>query len=175
MHTIQITKATLQDLEQLQLISRATFAETYSHNTAADDIQKYVREAFSTEKLTAEIQNACSEFYLTILDEKIIGYLKLNFGEAQAEMKDKNSLEIERIYVLAEYQGKKVGQLLYQKAIQVANERIVDFVWLGVWEKNIKAIGFYEKNGFMKFGKKTFIVGSDVQTDIIMKLSLRVQ
>jgi len=172
MNNIQITKATLEDIGQLQLISRTTFIETYSQSIPEDDVRKYVDEAFSTKQLTAEIENDGSEFYFAIAGQKTIGYLKLNFGEAQAEMKDKNSLEIERIYVLSEYQGKKIGQLLYQKAIQIANERMADFVWLGVWENNLNAIGFYEKNGFVKFDKKAFTVGSDVQTDYIMKLNL---
>jgi diamine N-acetyltransferase len=83
-----------------------------------------------------------------------------------------NSLEIERIYVLQEFQGKKVGQMLFGKAVEIAKQKNADYIWLGVWEKNIKAIRFYEKNGFVPFGKHLFKLGDDEQTDIMMKLVL---
>ncbi|EKB05870.1 Protease synthase and sporulation negative regulatory protein PAI 1 [Myroides odoratus] len=76
---------------------------------------------------------------------KLIGYLKLNYGVSQTEIKDSNNIEIERIYVLQEYHGQKVGQILYEKALQVAYIKKVNYLWLGVWEENPKAIRFYQK------------------------------
>ena len=102
----------------------------------------------------------------------MIGYLKLNFGDTQTELKDANAVEIERIYVLNEFQGKKVGQLFYDKAIEIAIERKADYVWLGVWEENKRALNFYRKNGFLEFDKHIFKLGEDEQTDIMMKLVL---
>ena len=87
-------------------------------------------------------------------------------------MQNENSLEIERIYVSKEYLGKQVGQLLLGKAIAIANDNKLDFVWLGVWEKNQRAIRFYEKNGFVVFDEHLFILGNDKQTDLLMKLIL---
>lgn len=84
---------------------------------------KYLEEGFSVKKLTSELENKNSEFYFAVLDGNIIGYLKLNFGKSQTELKDEGALEIERIYVLKEFHGKKVGQLLYDKAINVAKEK----------------------------------------------------
>ena len=66
----------------------------------------------------------------------------------------------------------KVGQILFEKAVKVANERKANYVWLGVWEENKRAINFYEKNGFVVFGKHDFKLGDDVQTDLMMKLNL---
>jgi len=105
--------------------------------------------------------------------DTVIGYLKLNFGESQTELKGDKALEIERIYVLKEFHGKKVGQLLYDKAIQVATETKADYVWLGVWEENPRAIAFYKKNGFVEFDKHIFRLGDEEQTDIMMKLQLK--
>jgi ribosomal protein S18 acetylase RimI-like enzyme len=106
------------------------------------------------------------------LDEAVIGYLKINTGQAQTELQDSQALEIERIYVLKSFHGKKVGQLLYEKAMSVAAELGVNYVWLGVWEKNARAIRFYSKNGFEPFDKHIFKLGDDVQTDIMMKKAL---
>ncbi|PZQ78157.1 MAG: GNAT family N-acetyltransferase, partial [Flavobacterium johnsoniae] len=77
------------------------------------------------------------------------------------------------IYVLKEFHGKKVGQLLYEKAIQIAKETKSDYVWLGVWEENHRALAFYKKNGFVEFDKHIFRLGNDEQTDIMMKLQLK--
>jgi ribosomal protein S18 acetylase RimI-like enzyme len=75
--------------------------------------------------------------------------------------------------VLQDFHGKKVGQLLYDKAIEIARQLNVDYVWLGVWEENPRAIAFYRKNGFVAFDKHIFKLGDDEQTDIMMKLNLK--
>ena len=99
--------------------------------------------------------------------------MKFNFGDSQTELKDNKSLEIERIYVSKEFHGKSVGQLLYDKAIEVAKQKNADYVWLGVWEENQRAISFYKKNGFVEFDKHIFKLGNDEQIDIMMKLNLK--
>lgn len=103
----------------------------------------------------------------------MIGYLKLNTGVSQTELKDNDALEIERIYVLKDFHGKKVGQLLFDKAITKAKERHVAYVWLGVWEENKRALQFYTKNGFVEFDQHVFVLGDEAQTDIMMKLELK--
>jgi ribosomal protein S18 acetylase RimI-like enzyme len=108
-----------------------------------------------------------------MLDEKVIGYLKLNMGGSQTELKDNDALEIERIYVLKDFHGKKVGQLLFDKAITIAKEQQVAYVWLGVWEENKRALQFYTKNGFVEFDQHIFVLGDEAQTDIMMKLELK--
>jgi ribosomal protein S18 acetylase RimI-like enzyme len=172
METINIKKVTLNNLQQLQDISRQTFSETFSAGNTAENMTRYLEEGFSTEKLTAELNNDASEFYFAVLNNEVIGYLKLNTGQSQTEIRDDKALEIERIYVLKAYQGKKVGQLLYNKAIQVAVEKEAGYVWLGVWENNLGAIGFYKKNGFVEFDTHIFYLGEEEQTDIMMKKNL---
>jgi diamine N-acetyltransferase len=95
--------------------------------------------------------------------------MKINTGQAQTELKEQKSLEIERIYVLKEFQREKVGQTLLEKALQIAGQAHADFVWLGVWEKNTNAINFYRRNGFAEFDKHIFRLGEELQTDILMK------
>jgi ribosomal protein S18 acetylase RimI-like enzyme len=94
----------------------------------------------------AHSDNCCViNLILTGIYNKVIGYLKVNSGNAQTELKDKRALEIERIYILKEYQGKKVGQLLCETALQIAKQSQADYIWLGVWEENHKAMNFYKK------------------------------
>lgn len=172
MENIEIVRATPNDLLQLQHIGRETFSQTFSEINSEENMSKYLKESFSSEKLTEELSNELSQFYFAKLGNEVIGYMKLNTGAAQKENPDENALEIERIYVLQDFYGKKVGQLLYNKAIEVAKELAVDHVWLGVWEKNFRALAFYNKNGFVKFGQHEFVLGDDIQIDLLMKKAL---
>ena len=172
MNEIEISKVTLNDLDALQKISRQTFYETFASGNTEENMKKYLDEDFSISRLTIEINNSNSEFYFARLDDAVIGYLKINFGQSQTELKDDRAVEIERIYVLNAFHGKNVGQMLYNKALNIAFEKNADYVWLGVWEKNPRAISFYKKNGFAEFDKHIFKLGDDEQTDIMMKLSL---
>lgn len=173
MEDINIKKVTPDDINQLQEISNQTFSETFAAINTEENMAKYLEESFSLKKLTTELNSKNSEFYFALLNNKVIGYLKINFEQSQTELKDNNSLEIERIYVLREFHGKRVGQVLYEKAIQVAKHINADYVWLGVWENNFKAMGFYKKNNFVEFDKHIFVLGNDEQTDIMMKLQLK--
>jgi ribosomal protein S18 acetylase RimI-like enzyme len=173
MNEIVISKIGNEQIDQLQQIGRQTFAETFAESNTAANMAKYLEEAYSFEKLNEEINNPNSFFYFAIMDEKVIGYLKLNMGGSQTELKDNDALEIERVYVLKSFQGKRVGQMLFDKAIQIAKEQNAEFVWLGVWEENKKAIQFYTRNGFVEFDQHVFVLGDEAQTDIMMKLQLR--
>jgi ribosomal protein S18 acetylase RimI-like enzyme len=172
MSNIEIRKVTINDLPDLQQIGRQTFYETFASGNTEENMNKYLDEGFSVSKLTMELTDNNAEFYFATLDNKVIGYLKLNFGQSQTELKDDKAVEIERIYVLKEYHGKNVGQLLYDKAISIARQKNADYIWLGVWEENPRAINFYKKNGFVEFDKYVFKLGDDEQTDIMTKLKL---
>lgn len=168
----KIIKCSHDDIEQLQKVGVDTFVEAFWSDNNEKDMKEYIDHAFSREQLTAELSDENSEFYFAVLGDDVIGYLKINTGESQTEIKDENSLEIERIYVLKKYHGKRIGQLLFEKAIEISIQKAVDFIWLGVWEKNPRAIRFYKKNGFVEFDKHIFKLGDDEQTDIMMKLQM---
>jgi diamine N-acetyltransferase len=172
MEEIKTRRVTSSDVIELQDISHKTFSETFSGYNTQENMAKYLNEGLSIERLTGELNNKESEFYFALDDNNTIGYLKLNFGASQTELQDNNAVEIERIYVLNAYQGKKVGQLLYEKALEIAKQKNVHYIWLGVWEENRKAINFYKKNGFIEFDKHIFKLGNDEQTDIMMKKAL---
>ena len=169
---INVRQISIQDLPALQTIGRKTFAETFAEGNSEENLALYLAEGFSNEKLTKELENKNSQFYFAETDGRVLGYLKVNTGDAQSEQQDPDALEIERIYVLQEFHGKEVGLALYEKAFSIACERKAPYIWLGVWEHNPRAIRFYEKQSFVKFDKHIFQLGDDAQTDILMKLSL---
>ena len=146
---IKVRKVDPLEIEKLQNIGRQTFVETFSSHNFESDMEIYLNENLSLDKLKSEFKKPGSEYYFAEIDNLIVGYLKLNRGSAQTEATIDNAMEIERIYVLKKFHGKQVGQLLYNKAQQIAESNSADFLWLGVWEKNPRAIRFYQKNGFV--------------------------
>ncbi len=172
MNNLQIRQANLEDLSALQAIGRQTFSETYVDGNTEENMAAYLEEGFSDEKLGKELRNENSQFYFAMQADEVIGYLKVNVGDAQNEKQDPEALEIERIYVLQKYQGKQVGTLLYKQALAIAKARKSPCIWLGVWEMNPRAIRFYEKNGFVEFGEHIFQLGDDAQRDVLMKKTL---
>jgi ribosomal protein S18 acetylase RimI-like enzyme len=166
---IVISSISSDGITELQSISRETFYDSFASMNTPENMNRYLEEGFSFEKLTREFNDPNSAFYFAHLDDEVVGYLKLNFGGAQTELQDPNAVEIERIYVRRAFQSRSVGQALYDHALSVARSRQAQFVWLGVWEKNDRAIRFYERNGFVAFGTHVFMLGDDAQTDILMK------
>jgi ribosomal protein S18 acetylase RimI-like enzyme len=169
MSTTIITRASPGDTKIIQLIGRETFLETFAESNTEADMKKYLDESFSDEKVMTELSDPESSFFIAWDSGEPVGYMKLNTGKAQTEGQDDTALEIERIYVKAAYHGKKVGQLLYEKALEIAQTGKKAYIWLGVWENNPRAISFYRKNGFAEFGKHIFKLGEDEQTDVLMK------
>ena len=170
--TFEIYDVIIDDIDALKAISIQTFTETFAEQNSEADMQTYISEKLSIEKLSQELNSPYSGFYFLKSGETVLAYLKLNTGQAQTEKHHNNSLEIERIYVLKEYHSKGIGQLLLNRAIDIAKVNANNYIWLGVWEENHRAISFYVKNGFKTIDKHVFKLGDDEQTDLIMKLEL---
>lgn len=163
---------TADDIEELRELSVRTFTETFAPMNTPEDMEEYVRSSFAREKFRRELSDSNTEFFFLYCGGKPAGYLKLNEAPSQTDVNDEGSLEIERIYVLSEFQGTGLGAQLMEKAVSTARERGKKYIWLGVWEKNEKAIRFYKKHGFYKISEHTFVIGTDRQTDHIMRLDI---
>ncbi|WP_347217291.1 GNAT family N-acetyltransferase [Chryseobacterium sp.] len=172
MASIIINKASAEDTDIIQKLGIQTFSETSAKDNTEEAMEKYLKESFNTEKVTEELNNPESHFYIAWEEDNPVGYLKVNSGKAQTELQDDTSLEIERIYVKASHHGKKVGPLLYDQALKTAQQLYKSYLWLGVWEKNLRALNFYKKNGFVEFDKHIFRLGDEEQTDLMMKKTL---
>ena len=101
-----------------------------------------------------------------------IGYAMLRRGALGPGINASDPAEIERIYADRDWHGRGVGPLLMRVCLSQARDWKCDVIWLGVWEKNPRAIAFYEKNGFRAVGRQTFLLGRDVQHDLVMALRL---
>jgi ribosomal protein S18 acetylase RimI-like enzyme len=165
---IEIRRVREGELHMLQQLSIKTFNETFAGTNTEQNMREYIAQAFSSDRIKTELTNTNSEFYFAESGSEKLGYLKLNFRSAQTEDRGDDSAEIERIYVLQQYHGEGIGQLLLDAAIKRAEEEKVQSIWLGVWEHNPRAIRFYQKNGFSEFSRHIFKLGDDEQIDLMM-------
>jgi diamine N-acetyltransferase len=166
---ITIEKFGIESAYLLLEVGLSAFRAAFEADNTPEDFNAYISKAFDLEVLKAELRNEASEFFFAKQNDEIAGYLKLNHPLAQGENLGNNCLEIQRIYSMPAFYGKGVGEALMQKSIAIAKENNYEFVWLGVWERNPRAIRFYEKKGFEIFGSHPFLFGTDLQTDILMR------
>jgi ribosomal protein S18 acetylase RimI-like enzyme len=161
-----------KELDILRDLSIETFRETFTQHNTQQNMDRYILENLSKEKIASEFSNPDSHFFFSVDGDKPSGYLKLNAGTAQTEFKHLSDIEIERIYVLKNYQGFGIGAQLLKHVVRVAQDGRFPNIWLGVWEQNVNAISFYRKYGFEPIGKHSFFVGADEQTDILMRIDV---
>lgn len=157
------------DLAVLLEVGLQAFKEAFGAQNNKADFDAYVAKAFEPSVLAAELDTAASEFYFAKVNDQMAGYLKVNHPPVQQEDFGNNCLEIQRIYSLAAFYGLGVGSALMQRSIEIAQAHNYDFIWLGVWEHNPRAIRFYQKQGFEIFGSHPFLFGTDLQTDLLMR------
>jgi len=165
-------KCSLSDLDQIVQIAKSTFIDAFEADNDDEDFQTYIASTFSRSKLTEAIENPFTTFYFVYAKDNLVGYFKLNENDAQTDLRDEDSLELERIYVVPEFQGKSIGNRMLQQVKILGSQTRKTFLWLGVWEHNKEAIKFYEKNGFSKFGMHPYYIGKDMQMDWLMRFDL---
>lgn len=168
----ELRKANLSDLTELLALARTSFVQAFTAGNKPENVQAYLAEAFTEDKLTQEIQETASTFIVASLAGKLVGYTKLNLSAAQADVQDPASVEVARLYTLEEVWGTGLGQLLLDAAIAFGRQEGKTWLWLGVWEHNARAIRFYEKNGLLIFGSHPFPFGDEIQTDWLMRMDL---
>jgi ribosomal protein S18 acetylase RimI-like enzyme len=169
MKELVVNRVQKADLLVLQEISRQTFFDAFGEVNTNEDMNHYLEVTLSMEQLTLEFDNPSTSFYFAKNGKETLAYLKLNELDAQTEKRAMPSMEIERIYVRKEFQNRGVGQFLLDHSIQITKDKKLNLIWLGVWEHNVSAIRFYERNQFQLFGKHAFMLGSDEQTDLLME------
>jgi diamine N-acetyltransferase len=155
----------------LKLSHETFFTAFYDLNNPAD-MEAYAAKAFTLERISEEIETPGSVFYFAIVENDIAGFLKLNTAQAQNEFQDQNGLEVERLYVKAAFQRRKIGEQMLTFAHEQAIMLQCDFIWLGVWEYNQKAIRLYKRLGFVQCGSHDFMLGSDRQTYLLFRKPL---
>lgn len=146
-----------------------TFAETFAKDNSPEHMAAYLADSFNVERLTAELTDPLSVFFVAEVDGSAAGYAKIRSGEASGGVEGERPVELVRLYVLQEWLGRGVGQALMRRCLDEAREMGFKTIWLGVWERNGRAQAFYRKWDFREVGEHIFQLGSDPQRDILMQ------
>jgi ribosomal protein S18 acetylase RimI-like enzyme len=169
---IKVRLASKHDAELIADMSRQTFYDTFAAHNKKDDMDKFMNEQFTKGMLVREVGAKDNIFLLALDREQPVGYARIRENNNPPSLGTSNAIEIARIYAATNAIGKGIGKALMQKCIEIAIARNKEVVWLGVWEKNQRAIDFYIKWGFEKFADHDFILGNDVQKDWLMKKNI---
>ena len=168
---MNIRYGTPDDAELLTELGARTFYETFAKDNTPENMEAHLKRSFSPEIQFAELSEPETIFLIVELDGRPAGYAQLILNSKEEAIQGMHPMELRRIYASQEYLGKGVGKELMQATINEARRHDCDCVWLGVWEKNQRAIDFYEKWGFRKVSTHIFLVGGDPQNDFVMELA----
>lgn len=169
---MKIRYGTTGDAEMLAELGVRTFYDTFAKDNTPENMAVYLKQSFSPEIQLDELSQPDVVFLIAEAEGIPVGYAQLILNSRDETIKGIRPLEIRRIYALQEFLGKGVGKVLMLATLNEAKERGHDCVWLGVWEKNQRAIDFYKKWGFREVGTHVFSLGNDPQTDFVMELTL---
>ena len=172
MHTITIRVAGKEDAALIADMSRITFYDAFVQDNIKEDIDIFMNQQFTKAALMKEVEEEDGIFLLAYAGNEPCGYARMRLNSKEHIMATENAIEIARIYALSSAIGKGVGSALMQYCIDMANQLNKRNIWLGVWEKNERAIAFYKRWGFKKFSEHRFLLGTDLQTDWLMKRAI---
>lgn len=166
----RIRTATPADAELLAALAERTFRDTFANDNSPNDMEAYVRDSFSLTRIRAELADDANTFLIAFADgeEQPNGYAKLRTGTTDPNVTGLDPVELQRFYVDRSAIGRGVGAALIRASLDAARSAGHRTLWLGVWERNARAISFYERWKFETVGDHEFRLGADDQTDLIM-------
>ena len=165
----RIRAATPVDAEPLAALAEQTFRDTFADDNSTDDMDAYVRDSFSLDRVRDELADGVNTFLLAVMDGEARpdGYAKLRNGTADPSVTGPDPIELQRLYADRSAKGQGVGAALMRASFDAARSAGRRTLWLGVWERNARAISFYERWQFETVGEHVFRLGSDHQMDLI--------
>lgn len=166
--SITTRRATPADARLLAALAAATFSETFGRDNTPENMALYMASAFGESVQRAELADPRTIVFFAERDGETVGYTMLREGPAPDSVGAAAAVEIARLYAATHLIGAGVGTILMQRCIDEAGARGKHTLWLGVWERNARAIMFYARWGFTDVGSQDFMLGNDRQTDRLM-------
>lgn len=173
---IALAKANAATAAQLAELGRQTFQDTFAATTPPADMAAFLADTFGPERQLAELQDSANTFLLAHMQGALVGYAKLRepsaLGLPEGQDAPAGRLEIERLYVAEDWLGTGLGAALMRAVLALAEQLHCTAVVLGVWEKNARALAFYQRFGFREIGAHDFRLGQTVDRDLILRKGL---
>lgn len=170
--TPNVRRASTADAELLAELGARTFAETFAADNSPEDMAAYMAASFNVGRLTEELNDPSSLFFVAEVEGGAAGYAKLLAGEVPGGVEGERPVELARLYVSREWYGRGGGPALMRRCLDEARALGFETVWLGVWERNLRAQAFYRKWDFQEVGEHIFQLGSDAQRDVLMRRAI---
>ena len=170
---VLLRRATVTDDDLLADLSGRLFEQSFGPDNDPDDVRQHVENALMIDSRQA-VSDAERRVWIAEDESGTpIGYTVVRRGSTADGVWADETAEVQRFYVDRAWHGRGVAQALMRLCVDQALNWNADELWLGVWEKNPRAIAFYEKSGFRIVGRQTFVLGRDVQQDFVMSRPLR--
>ena len=170
----KVRRAVAADAVSLHEIAESTFRETFGPFNTAEDMDLHCSRAFTREAQARELDDPAMDT-LVVDDpggERFAAYAQIRAGTPPPSVRSESPIELQRFYVRSELHGEGLARILMDSVLSRAREKRADILWLGVWEKNPRAIRFYEKCGFRQAADQTFLLGTDPQRDLVLMRQL---
>jgi ribosomal protein S18 acetylase RimI-like enzyme len=167
-----IRRGTVADAALLSELAARTFAETFAADNTPEDLATYIATSFNVARVTAELKDPASIFLIAEVDGSAAGYARLHDGKAAQGVEGAKPIELVRLYVSREWLGRGIGEQLMRACLDEARQAGHETIWLGVWERNARALAFYRKWNFRTVGEHMFQLGADRQRDLVMERTL---
>jgi diamine N-acetyltransferase len=167
MKSLTIRRASVSDAAALAELAARTFAETFAAENSPEDIESHLRQAYGVAQQTAELEDGDVTTLLAFQGAELVGFAQVQRKAAPSCVTGERPVELHRFYFLKSAQGQGLAAPLMHSVLEAARELGGLCIWLGVWERNPRAIAFYLKSGFVKAGSHVFVVGRDRQTDFV--------
>ena len=160
--------ATVEDVPVLCRLGAATFRETYAALSDPREVDEYADEHFTAERVQAWFRKPCARTLLAFVHGEPAGYAHLRHAKVPACVADRKAIELSRLYLLAAAQGTGLGGALMDAALAQADALEARTVWLGAYDRNVKALAFYARRGFEQVGTHEFEFGGLVYADPVL-------
>jgi ribosomal protein S18 acetylase RimI-like enzyme len=151
-----IVKVNDKDIQMLADIGRISFVESHGNSASEADINEYVKKNYTYEAIKEEIRDPKNIYHIIYRDELPAGYSKIIYNVPYANIPVENVTKLDRIYLLKEFYGLKLGYELFTFNVELSKKNGQAGMWLFVWKENHRAVNFYEKTGFKIIGSHDF-------------------
>lgn len=165
---------TVDDAGTLAVIGAATLLEAFAGFIPGQSLLAHCRKNHVAERYVEVLTQPAGRAWLAEIEPGAcpVGYAMMTPPEFPQALLAAGDAELRRIYVFSRFHGGGTGAKLMELAIASARDQGAKRLLLGVHPDNVRAIAFYAKNGFVKIGTRTFVVGTSTFVDPVLALTL---